>query len=582
VGPIRFLWQTDPGGTLAYLSPAAAALVAAPQPGETFRAFAARALGGGGDIARALDGAEAWSGLAACWPPRAGVRPVRVELSAAPAPGGGWRGFGLALLEPRPAAQDEGLGEPAAEHPSEAPGDDTQPGRPSPSNIVRFPRGGPAAPPEGGLGPDEAAAFREIGAALGGPLTGSASEAPPAPRVVPALGMAVAPALLARRHATRAAGAHGTEALLLAARAEAEELRAILDTAADGVIVFGADGRVELINRPAQALFDLTAAEARGRHVTRLFAAESQRAVIDYLDALSGGGRAAAFNEGRELVAIERQGGRVPLFVTIGRLGARDGEPSRYCAVLRDATHAKRAERELVEARRRAELARRDKADALERLGQEIRRPLGSILGLTEAMLAERFGPLGNERYRGALADIRESSESLLTLVGEIVDLARAEAGRLDLVVTEVRLGDLARQAVGALQAQANRDGVILRTALPPTPAVLADGPTLRQAVFQLVAGAVRATRRGGQVIVSTGVADDGGVYLRVRDRSPARAAPGGGVDPAGLALPLTKALAEANQAAMTVEARAGEGTVVEIAFPRERVAAAPAAFGSA
>jgi len=140
------------------------------------------------------------------------------------------------------------------------------------------------------------------------------------------------------------------------------------------------------------------------------------------------------------------------------------------------------------------------------------------------------------------------------------------------------------------MQPQANREGVILRSALPRVPPVVADARSIRQILFNLISNAIKFTREGGQVIVSTALSDAGEVVLRVRDtgigmsdkeittalepfrqvatRSRAQA------EGTGLGLPLTKALAEANRAAFAIESRPGEGTLVEITFPSTRVLA--------
>ena len=92
-----------------------------------------------------------------------------------------------------------------------------------------------------------------------------------------------------------------------------------------------------------------------------------------------------------------RQGGLIPLFMTMGRIG--DGG-DKFCAVLRDITQWKRAEEDLLNAKRTAERASSAKSDFLAKISHEIRTPLNAIIGFSEVMMEEQFGPIGNERYR--------------------------------------------------------------------------------------------------------------------------------------------------------------------------------------
>lgn len=144
------------------------------------------------------------------------------------------------------------------------------------------------------------------------------------------------------------------EMALREAEATARELRAILDTATDGVALMDRSGTVLGLNRSAEALFGFESSEIEGRNFTVLFAPESHRAAMDYLDGLASNGVASVLNDGREVIGIEREGGLIPLFMTLGRVGENTG---KFCAVFRDITQWKRAEEDLIHAKRHAESA---------------------------------------------------------------------------------------------------------------------------------------------------------------------------------------------------------------------------------
>jgi PAS domain S-box-containing protein len=140
---------------------------------------------------------------------------------------------------------------------------------------------------------------------------------------------------------------------------EAQELRSILETATDGVVILDDDGTIRSMNSSACALFNYNENETLRQPFAMLFAHESQRAVMDYVNGLSEHGVSSVLNDGREVIGREASGGFLPLFMTIGRLSGSKG----YCAVLRDITQWKRTEDELRTAKRAAETANSHKSD---------------------------------------------------------------------------------------------------------------------------------------------------------------------------------------------------------------------------
>jgi PAS domain S-box-containing protein len=377
------------------------------------------------------------------------------------------------------------------------------------------------------------------------------------------------------------------EADLRARESRERELSSILDTATDGVAVVDDRGRIVSLNRSAEALFGFEQNEVVGEAFVTLLAPESHVTALDYLEGLRANGVASLLNDGREVVGRVRQGGLIPLFMTMGRVN--EGAERKFCAVLRDITAFKKAEGELIAAKRAAEAASAQKSDVLAKISHEVRTPLNAIIGFAEVMLEERFGPMGNDRYRDYLRDIHASGEHVISLVNDLLDLAKIEAGRMEMAFTSVSLNELVTHCVGLMQPEAARARIVLRTSfagrLPP---VVADERSIRQIILNLLSNAVKFTDAGGQVIVSTALTDRGEVAFRVRDtgigmseteieaalepfRQLATARRGGGT---GLGLPLTKALVEANRGSLQISSTKSEGTLVEVVFPPTRVLA--------
>jgi PAS domain S-box-containing protein len=547
---------------------------------------------------------DTWSGLSTSWPLDGDAERLVVELSGLPVFDRdrmfrGYRGFGVCRDVARLTAAVERRSALAASETAAASVARVAAGggslRRSAENVVPF-RSAVAEPSTPALSPVERSAFHELSRKLTQRLAGAsaatrgdAAAASPIEGHGPVVG--VPPEARAEGEPTPArvavVSASGASKPSLA-QIEQAGLGAILDTATDGVVLLDRSGLVVSANRGAEALFGYGTEELTGRALSDLLAPECAEAAYDPLDGVLGDRAAGAFRSGREVVGRPRQRAPLHLFMTVGRIG--DGTDT-LCVAFRDITRWKRAEAELTQAKRLAERASSAKSDFLARVSHEIRTPLNAIIGFSEVMMEERFGAVGNERYREYLKDIHASGGHLLSLINDLLDLSKIEAGKLELTFANVSLNDLTQQCVAIMQPQANRERVIIRTSLPPAlPQVVADARSVRQIVLNLLSNSIKFTHAGGQVIVSTALNDNGDVALRVRDTgigmseqdlvtalepfrqlaTSVREISAG----TGLGLPLTKALAEANRASFTIKSVPKEGTLVEIAFPPSRVLA--------
>ncbi len=376
---------------------------------------------------------------------------------------------------------------------------------------------------------------------------------------------------------------------LLASHSREAELHTILDTATDGIATLDEEGRIVSLNKSAQAIFGRDKAEVVGQKFTDLLTEKSKISVEDYLSGLSDNSLATVFNDGREIVAVENKGGHIPLFLTIGKMP--DGNPSRFCAVMRDMTQWKKAEENLKQAIDVAERASTQKSDFLAKISHELRTPLNSIIGFSEVMAQGQFGELKNDRYRGYVNDIHSSGKHLLSLINDLLDLSKVEAGKLELEFTSVDLNEIILKSVSSMQNDANRDRIVIRNSLnSDLPNVVADERSCRQILLNLLSNAIKFTKGGGQVIVSSSLEETGEVKISVRDTGigmsekdinyalePFRqitTSSTGSTAGTGLGLPLTKALTEANRARFHIESKPDTGTLVEITFPTARVLA--------
>ena len=362
----------------------------------------------------------------------------------------------------------------------------------------------------------------------------------------------------------------------------AEELGVILDTTAEGIVMFDAAGSINFCNRSAEALFGYDGAELVRRNFTELFAPESQRVVKDYLESIRSSGVASPADRGRDVLGRASRGGLIPLSMTMGC--SRPGG-SNFFAVFRDLSEAGKHESELREARRLADRAASAKADMLARISHEVRTPLNAIIGFSEVMIDERFGALGNERYVEYMKDIRASGERVIAIIDDLLDLSRIETGKLDLAFANQNLNDTVENCVAVMQPQANRERIIIRTSLAHAlPPVVADARALRQITLNLIGNSMHLANAGGQVIVSTALSDFGEVILRIRDSGQGlndnevaaamepfrtQAPSDQAFDSSGVILSLTKTLVEANRGQFHIKRGPHSGTLIEVVFLR-------------
>ncbi|MHA1523173.1 MAG: PAS domain S-box protein [Alphaproteobacteria bacterium] len=372
-------------------------------------------------------------------------------------------------------------------------------------------------------------------------------------------------------------------------RARENELRAVINSAADGIATLDHQGQIVTLNASAEAIFGVNAVDVVGHPLSGFFEDGGAKTVDAYIQSLGQDNASSLYSEGCEVTGRRKDGGTVPLFVTIGRMKV-DGPP-RFCVVVRDITQWKSAQEALRSEKEAAEEASDRKSDFLAKVSHELRTPLNAIIGFSEVMSEEKFGPIANDRYKGYLADIHTSGGHLLSLINELLDLSKIESGKLELDFTSVDVAKIVSQAVSLLEPQAARERVIIRTSLPDAlPPVVADDRSIRQIVLNLVSNAIKFTPPGGQVILSVLVDETGQLQIRVRDTGVGMSeqeltdamvpftqiSNGEHTDLAGtgLGLPLTRALTEANRAEFKIESTPSAGTLVQVIFPTNRVLA--------
>lgn len=254
-----------------------------------------------------------------------------------------------------------------------------------------------------------------------------------------------------------------------------------------------------------------------------------------------------------------------------------------------DITVGRQREMTLLLQRSEAERSERSKTEFLSNMTHELRTPLNAILGFSELIMGEVNGPLGDARYRSYAASIRESGEYLLSIINDLLDMAKFNAGRTQLAEARVNPAGIVAAVARMVEGRARHGAVDFHAALePPTPDLLADERQLKQMLLNLASNAVKFTPSGGEVHITGVMTEEGGYALTVRDTGigmseaeiPVALAPFGQIDSplarghhgSGLGLPLVKSMIEAHGGRLLLVSRPGKGTTATLLFPARRV----------
>jgi len=369
--------------------------------------------------------------------------------------------------------------------------------------------------------------------------------------------------------------------------------RQIFDNVHEGIIQVTPEGRVLAVNQAGATIFGFHSPEEMLATVTRsgeqLYVnADRRRELLLQLDRH---GYARDFRSEMR----RRDGSVIWVSKTLRRVTDDRGNMVMIEGMFRDISAQRRAEQQLMQAKEQAEAASRAKSDFLANMSHELRTPLNAILGFSQVLMEEMMGPLGNAKYREYCRDIVASGEHLLALIGDILDMAKVESGKMNLDEDWVDLDESLEAGLLLVRERAMANRITLRKNMPtPAAAVWADSRRLRQVWINLLSNAVKFTPEGGWVEITVEWQPGGGVVVRVADSgigiaeediervqqpfSQVANALSRSHEGTGLGLSLSRSLVELHGGSLDLDSRLGEGTTVTVSLPLERCRRSPLA----
>jgi signal transduction histidine kinase/PAS domain-containing protein len=368
-----------------------------------------------------------------------------------------------------------------------------------------------------------------------------------------------------------------------------DSFRALIESLDAALIGLDEAGKIKFVNKPVEKLLGRSASDLEGAPLASAFRAASAGKLARFFES-PGGPEKSKFTSGAVLEPLSAASKKDHLVLRLHAL--REKSPIRYCAFLKP-QYVGGAN--LADDTGTSTRSARKRADFVAQMSHEIRTPLNAILGFSDLILSEGMGPIGNEKYKEYMQDIHDSGNLILSLINDVLDLAKVEATGLTVDMKGFNLDASIRQATSMLTAQAEARSIDVAVEIvAPLPVIFADERSVMQILLNLISNAIKFTPGGGTISITAQPSDRDYVSLVVADTgigmtkqeleralAPFQQISSGnmieksaGPSGTGLGLPITKALAEANNARFKISSTRNKGTRIEILFNKARAAA--------
>ena len=371
-------------------------------------------------------------------------------------------------------------------------------------------------------------------------------------------------------------------------------MQLILGSITDGVVVADTNGKFLLFNAAAERFVGIGATDTSPDQWSRQYGSFLPDGVtlfpsneLPLVRAMRG--------ESVDRVELFIRNANVPegrlLSITGGPLRSGDGTLKGGVVVFHDITLQKRAQEALLQAKEEAERTSKFKDQFLSTMSHELRTPLNAVLGFSDLLADERYGPL-NEKQRRYIDHIHTGGKHLLALISDILDLSKIEAGRMELAIENLAVQAAFAEVLSVMQPLADKKSHVLSTSAEAGLAVRADATRFKQVLMNLLGNAIKFTPNGGRIELAARV-DGGRVRMEVSDNGPGippeeqrrifeafyrLRESGKKTEGTGLGLAITQRLVELHGAELSLKSQVGQGSRFYFSLPAAASAREPLA----
>ena len=358
-------------------------------------------------------------------------------------------------------------------------------------------------------------------------------------------------------------------------------LQNTLDNIGEGLSVFDAHGRLAARNARFCELLNLPQDLPVGTPLADILMCQATDGEFGDVDPTAETARRLKQFH-REVPIVKERVTRRGLMLQIRRSAMPNGA---VISVYSDITEIRAAERRLLEARSQAESANHSKSEFLANMSHELRTPLNAIIGFTEIISHQLFGPVGNDKYLEYIKDVHSSSLHLLSIINDVLDMSKIEAGKLELAKQAVGLQEIMGDVIRIVHEHASSRGIeLIFQAAKQALVIWADERAMKQIFLNLLSNAIKFSPEQEAVVIRLDSEPSGEIVIEVEDHGigmdeqeqEKALQPFGQAKPAttrhyggtGLGLPITKGLVEAHGGTLAISSRVGKGTIVRVILP--------------